>query len=393
MSRIAVILALPLEYSTSSMLRCRSIICALRDAGHQLTCFAPQPDINSKYYSADSWDGHGIATVTYAKAATADNAKTTNIVGNISIKRQVKDIARSLFRKVDVFGSTLLYLPKRKFIAQEVKKGNYDILVSFSDPMPAHMIGKYCKQRNRNIWYIQQWGDPLASDTISKTAQPVWIRKLIENSLLNPADRICYVSPFTRDEQASLFPRHAKKMVFLPTPSISYPEEKTVNQKTNPALCVGYFGSYNSSARNLLPFYKAAQQHPEIQFRIIGDSDLSLEPCGHITILQRIPPDQLNEYVRETDVLVCLMNHKGNQIPGKVYHDASLSKDILLIKDGEYGDAIQEFFEKYEHYTFVENDADSISAALEKYQREGVPVRRPVEAFSAKNVAEKLIEQ
>lgn len=57
-------------------------------------------------------------------------------------------------------------------------------MITFSDPMPAHIIEKYCKKHNKSIRYIQQWGDPLASDTISKIAQPVWLRKIIENSLL-----------------------------------------------------------------------------------------------------------------------------------------------------------------------------------------------------------------
>lgn len=125
---------------------------------------------------------------------------------------------------------------------------------------------------------------------------------------------------------------------------------------------------------------------------IIGDSDLTLESTDNISIINRIPPDELNGYMKKVNVIVCLMNLKGNQIPGKVYHDASSTKDILFIKDGEYGDAIQAYFEKYDHYTFVDNTTLSIDAAIRHYLHNGVPVREPVKDFEASSIAKKLIE-
>ncbi len=109
-------------------------------------------------------------------------------------------------------------------------------------------------------------------------------------------------------------------------------------------------------------------------------------------ITGRVAPNVVAEYMTKVNVIVCLMNKKGGQIPGKVYHDASSKKDILLIKDGEYADEIQNFFEKYGHYTFVENNVEAIDIAIDNYVVNGVPVRKPVEEFKAVNVAKKLIE-
>ncbi len=218
MSRIAIVLALPMEYNTSSMLRCKTIISALARQGHFVKCYFPRPDINSKYYSSKPVDLGKIEIQRYGKVIQS-GAPSEKAVRQAGIKSKLKSKARQLFRKIDVFGSTLLLLPNRKEIAQDISQGNFDILISFSDPMTAHMIGKYCKQKNPHIRYIQQWGDPLASDTISKIAQPVWMRKIIERSLLKPADRVCYVSPFTHEEQKVLFPKFADRMIFLPTPS------------------------------------------------------------------------------------------------------------------------------------------------------------------------------
>ena len=386
MAKIAIILVLPLEYNTSSMLRCRSIIAALATMGHTIKCYCPNPDPGSKYYSKESADLPGVEVFRFhriVKSARGHQERKSR-----TLKSIMKTAAMGLFHKVDVFGSTLLYLPERKSVSADISKGRFDILLSFSDPMPAHMIGKYCKKHNPQIRYIQQWGDPLASDTISKISQPVWMRKLIEESLLKPADRVCYVSPFTCAEQKKIFPKQAEKMIFLPTPSLEYSEEDLDIK----GISVGYFGSYNSVARNLMPFYEAAQKNESVNFCIIGDSDVKLESTNNISVINRVSPQELDNYMKTINVIVCLMNHKGNQIPGKVYHDASSKKDILFIKDGEYGNAIQDFFQKYDHYTFVDNNVDAIDQAIKKYVAEGVPERKPVEHFKAENVAKRLIE-
>lgn len=396
MKKIAVILVLPIEYNTSSMLRCKAIIKGLVELGHKVKVYCPYPDVNSKYYDPNNSGIDGIEVYRFGKNTTKTNVVKLNTentmqkkVGSKSpIKAVVKNIALGLFRKVDVFGATLLYLPERKVISKDISNGSFDIMLSFSDPMPAHMIAKYCKKHNRQLRYIQQWGDPLTSDTISKIAQPVWLKKIVEVSLLKPADKACYVSPFTCEEQKVLFPQFKDKIIFLPTPSIEYEED---NEKIE-GMNIGYYGSYNSIARDIKPFYEAAKRNPEVNFYIVGDSDLKLDSTENISIIGRVAPDKLNEYMKKTNVIVCLMNLKGNQIPGKVYHDASSTKDILFIKDGEYGDQIQKFFGKYNHYTFSDNTCDSIDEAIKGYIANGVPVRKPVDDFRFVRIAEKLIE-
>ena len=211
--------------------------------------------------------------------------------------------------------------------------------------------------------------------------------KWVENMLLKPANKVCYVSPITLTTQKKLFPDQAGKMFFLPTPSLSYDQ----NNREHNKLTLGYFGSYYSIARNIMPFYEAAKLNQSVDFLIIGDSDIALSSTENIKVINRVPPEELKMYMQKIDVIVCLMNSKGNQIPGKVYHDASSEKDILFIKDGEYGDDIQSFFEKYEHYTFADNTVDSINDAIIRYIKNGVPIRKPVVDFQASVVAKSLI--
>ena len=389
MARIAVILVLPIEYNNSSMLRCRSIMLALSALGHYIKCYCPNPDIESKYYSANNNIIHNNIEIYRYKRQPYRNTIDTNRKISVfkKIKLLLKKTALYFYHKIDVFGSTVLYISERKAVSEDISKGNFDTLLSFSDPMPAHLIANYCKKHNPDLKYIQQWGDPLASDTISKIALPVWIRKIIESYMLNLADRICYVSPLTYEEQKRLFPAYATRMIFLPTPSLGY-KDKNINKDM---ISVGYFGSYNTSARNILPFYNAAKENPDVAFYIIGDSDLRLESTENISVINRLSPRELEKYMARINVIVCLMNRKGNQVPGKLYHYASSTKDILLIKDGEYGQAIQDFFARYDHYTFTDNTTDSIDAVIKNYLTHGIPERKPVTDFRPDRIAENLI--
>lgn len=391
MKKIAVILALPIEYSSSAMLRCKGVIEGLRTMGNEVVCFSPRQGAKSLYADGiDKIEETGI--IRYGKPLVSGMTLYENINRRKGIRTSAIKLMYKWFKKFDIFGASIINISYRKMISAEIKKGGFEYIVSFSDPFTAHLIGKYCKKHNKKMKYIQQWGDPLSNDIISKTALPVFVRKIMEADMIKYADRICYVSPFTLLEQKKMFRKYAHKMIFTPTPGLSYGEDLIQKDKKGGKLRIGYFGSYYSSARNLKPFYQASRRAKDVVVYIIGDSDIDLESGDGVVIHQRIDKEKLEYYIKDCDVLVCLMNLKGNQIPGKVYHDALLTKDILFIKDGEYGDDIQNFFDKYHHYTFVSNDENKILHAIENYKMKGAPIRKPVEDFIPVNIAGKMMD-
>jgi len=103
-------------------------------------------------------------------------------------------------------------------------------------------------------------------------------------------------------------------------------------------------------------------------------------PC--IGLDQRTPH---HCYTVDKHILAVVKNINAN--PKLVGYD----KDILLIKDGEYGQTIQDFFARYDHYTFAENTTDSIDAVIKNYLTHGVPERKPVADFRPDRIAENLI--
>lgn len=91
--------------------------------------------------------------------------------------------------------------------------------------------------------------------------------------------------------------------------------------------------------------------------------------------IPRVSHQGTEEYGSKVDVLVCLMNRRGTRILGKTFSYAGTSKEILVILDGENKESIKSHFEKYNRYTFVDNDREAIYAQLVKCIDEGVPIR------------------
>lgn len=382
MKKAIIILTQPIEANTSSMIRSRNIIKEIPSYGYKTICYSPYSDnVNELEFILPN-----VEIRRYGKVNYVANFKES-LERKVSLKYKILKFMYKLYKKVDIFGASIQYLKYTHLILDEVKNEKPDILLTFSDPMTSHIIGRKCRKYANK--YVQQWGDPLATDTISKIGLPVWLRKIIEKTLIKKADRVCYVSPFTCDEQKKLYGKYANKMIFLPTPSIEY---QNIKKEKHDKLKIGYFGSYNLIARDIRPLYEAVSKNKNIELFLIGNSDLNLKTKENITVIDRISQTELDKYFYEMDILVCVLNSKGNQIPGKMYHYAGSYKEILVIKDGEFGNEIEKFFMKYNHYSFVDNDKNKISLILNNYVEKGIPEREPVLEFSANRIAKCLIQ-
>lgn len=379
--KIIVILAQPIEYNTSSMIRTRNIMNALSDLGYNLVCFSPFADNKNIYYSTDDGHRENIKIVQYGTKISREQHKQNET----GLKGKFMSLLYKRYKRYDLFGSSIFCVKYRKKIAIAVEK--CDIILTFSDPKTAHILGGYIKKKNPHLTYVQQWGDPMADDITGTSKLPYFLKKWIEKKLLARADKICYVSPVTMESQKLLFPELTEKIYFTPTPC----EKIIYNKKMGKTIKIGYVGSYHSVARNIIPFYNAAKSVPQIQFEFIGDSELELEETENIKVCGRQPHHMLEEYIKSYDVLVCLMNHHGTQIPGKIFNYAGTDKEILVIQDGEYGNKIKTYFEKYNRFVFVDNKEREIIKILHQYLRDGIKQRTPLDDFMPESAARQLI--
>ena len=383
--KILIISCLPEEYNNSSML-CVSLLCkGFVENGNTVAVASPKPDENNRYYNPDYvFDEH----ITHIRFGRRVPKKTENT--EREVRNGLLQILLSVYRKTDLFGRSITNLKFVDELTDKIISCGFtpDIIISTSDPKSSHLLCNKIKKKNLfKCPFVQYWGDPLALDIANQSILPVWIKKIIEKSILKQADVVAYVSPLTTNEQKKVFRRYAGKMIFSPTPC----EIKEYEGTKNPYV-VGYFGSYNSSVRNIMPLYNAVASNSKIKLYIIGDSDVKLESKSNIIIIDRVPAAELEKYYAECGIIVDLMNHKGAQIPAKIYRDAGTNKEVLLITDSKRSDEIVDFFGRFERYSLCSNIASEISTVLDRYIDEGIPQRKPLHEFEYVTVSQKLLD-
>lgn len=238
----------------------------------------------------------------------------------------------------------------------------FEYLISLSTPASSHLLAHLLLSSGhvKAEHWIQIWEDPWFSDVYGYSKEKMVYKE--EKRLLNMAERVCYVSPVTLNNQKRLFSESAEKMFWEPVPAYySYPEETAVSEKN----WFGYFGDYSLPARNLMPFYNAANKC-EINLTICGHSNINLNSTDKIQVHPRLPLEKLRPYEEKADILVFLCNQKGGQIPGKIYQYAATSKTILFILDGttEEKKVIRDYFEPLNRFVFCDNTESDIEQAI-----------------------------
>ena len=283
-----------------------------------------------------------------------------------------------------------------KFVrtAQRFKSAQqFDFVISLSTPVTSHLLThKLIKKKHiKSTHWIQIWEDPWYTDAYGFNGKEK-IREE-EARLLSFAEKVCYVSPLTLQNQQRLYPESAHKMFWQPLPSY-YDEDSTVAYCSY-ELVFGYFGAYYSASRDLKPFYEAAVE-TDISVNICGDPSNLFAPTRNIKIYPRLTLDKLKPIEDSTNVLIFLCNRTGGQIPGKIYQYSATTKTILFILDGteEEKTVLRDYFEKYNRYVFCENTVESIKEAIEKIKNNdlGGITNTPINSFSPELIVEKILK-
>lgn len=320
---------------------------------------------------------------TPSAAAVADSSATT---AKISLKRRIKDFVLSLY---GVHGIYATFVRKaQKFRSNEC----FDYVLSISTPVTSHLITHNLLKAGhiKAKHWIQIWEDPWYSDAYGFNGAEK-IRKE-EARLLSFAEKVCYVSPLTLENQKRFYPESAHKMFWQPLP-FYYQSEKTPTHEG--ANRYGYFGDYAPVARNLAPFYDAAKQ-AGIEVNICGNPSNLFASTERIHIHPRLTLDKLKPIEDNTNVLIFLCNRKGGQIPGKIYQYSATNKTILFIMDGteEEQRVLKEFFGKFNRYVFCQNTVDDIARAIQMIESGdfGGVENRPLQDFDPTVTIENILK-
>ena len=318
----------PIDATFSASFRNRAVIKGFIELGHTVNILTVYPYDQSIIIDETE-------CINELEIVRLDKMSDQNDNGQISIvnkgkKNLLTKIVRSIYHRIFPFDSSFFLL--KNIDVNNLPKNEYDIVISSSDPKTSHLaaIRLFNKGLKTGKW-IQYWGDPLTFDMTSRLIYPKLVVKKIEFNIIKRADKIIYVSPLTKIEQAKIFRNISEKMSFLPIP---YEKAKLFSTTNNEKYIIGYHGFYNKAVRNIIPLYDAVNEmNGNVQLDIVGSSDMTLKSTANVKVYANT--NKIEEFESKTDLFAVVLNLHGNQLPGKLYHLAATNRPIMVILDGE----------------------------------------------------------
>ena len=352
--RVLLVTLRAFEVNSSVTISNMGLLRGLVESGCEVDLLMPSISQNLTQYDSvkDAYKGVTVIRI-------GGNAAYESLVAgkNNRIKKVLVDALRVIFYKISLFDNTIGLVKKAD--AGILDGTMYDLVISTSDPKTSHIyVQRLIEQGLKYGVWVQHWGDPLCMDITKKSIYPnSYIRKR-EAQLFGSADLLVYVSPLTLLSQKEIFPSFKEKMRFVPLP---YYMDKRYPQTENEKLTLGYFGDYSSKIRDIMPLYSLCRQNNNYNLIIAGGSDLSLEAQNNIKVLPRMAQEEVDKYEEKCDILVCVCNRSGTQIPGKIYYYSATNKPILVILDGDYKNQIEEYLSAFHRFELCDNTCESIN--------------------------------
>lgn len=360
--RILIVTAYSLHLNTSGILQNLIIIDGLKRLGHNIDVLTTEISTTHEAYD-DSLSLKDIDNYYELKMPTIYSSLRTKKKQN-KIVSYIKKIIKNIYNEVQVIDGYAV--AANNLDALNITASKYDCVLSFSDPKSSHVIAQRFieKYHLEALPWIQYWGDPLYYDISRKKKKFLeGLVKRTEYNLIKDATKVVYATPFTSSQQKRMFKVFADKIDYA---TQGYWKDYSVLEKANnETFTVGYFGSYSPNTRNIMPLYDAVTEMKDVCMKI-GGSGLPLKSNNNVKIMGRLRHEDVRNAEQSCDLLICLLNSCGTQIPGKLYYYASINKPLLVIVDGENGQEMKEFLSHYNRYEFCNNDTQSIKNAIQE---------------------------
>lgn len=382
--KILFVSSSPLEYNCSANMRNNALLLGLYKNGHDI--YTLTPEVQNDFVDYDDKLKNDFFKKKYYIPLGTIHSKITVKKGKKTFINNLKLFVYKTLRKMRVYDFKASL--KNKIADVEIDE-SFDIVISSSDPKSSHLLAESLIKQNKKITkkWIQYWGDPFAIDINNHSYLPRFVFKKEEKRLISLCDKVVYVSPFTLSKQQELYPKYKYKMTFEPIP---YLKTKIYEKKINKEFTIGYFGDYYTKDRNIINIYNVCKSN-NYKLLVTGNSDLHFENTDKITFYGRMKKEVVEKFESECDVLVCICNKQGTQLPGKIYHYAATNKAILIILDGDYSSKIKDYLNGFNRFYFCENNVDSINQKIDEILNEKKDFE-PVKELFCKEISKKIIK-
>ncbi|MBR3860362.1 MAG: hypothetical protein IKM84_00535 [Oscillospiraceae bacterium] len=380
-NRVLVIKFSPIKALSSSMLRTLAVVKGLLTKGYTVDMLTLQTSA-THVINEQEYDFLKEVHLVYANPNRAYNAIVSG--AKSGVKQKVVGLLRRLFHAFSFYDYTGSIAKKVKLSL--LPSSEYEYVIAVSDPKTTHIAARNLIQQGLQYnKLIQYWGDPMFGDITLKSIYPGFVYKMLERRMLGMADKIVYTSPFTLEEAQRLYPNYRERMSYTPT---AYLEEKNFPPHGG-RYTVGYYGDYPARVRNIMPLYEACEEmQDKLNLNIVGNTDFELAETDTIKIY---PRGNISAFEVRTDLLVCILNKSGTQIPGKLYHYAAYNKPVLVIEDGERADDMHKFIQSFGRYYTCRNKKEEIIQRITEIMNHN-ETWTPCDQMSPNRVTERILE-
>ncbi len=399
-----------LEVNCSANIRNRGVIYGLLAQGHKVDTCSLEKNKKSIRYDESVTELDGILNYRFFvtpnpwyerfRARKKGSELSKDVFADKKTKIQTGRLKRWCRAQIkNVFSILNLYDMQKVNVRQirnlKIDVSAYDVILSSSDPKSAHLFGyEMWKRAGGGIPWVQYWGDPMYDDITASCGHIKKARmKREEKRLLEKASVVVYTSPFTLKKQQQLYPNEKSKMCYTVQACMEAEDGLAAKKEKRADITIGYFGDYHSRVRNLSNLFQAADSF-RVPLVVCGSGEDKME-SPFIEYYPRLDSKEMKKMEEQADVIVCVCNRRGTQIPGKIYYESGRQKPIIIIVDGEYQEQMKQFFYSFGRYIVCENRVQAIQKAMIQAKEEVKQGRHyavPVE-MQPVTVADKILKK
>ncbi len=275
------------------------------------------------------------------------------------------DLARRIWRAVRwPDWACLWYAPARQKALELSAAGQYDRLVSVSDPFTSHLVALAAHRAWPRVPWLVDIGDPFSLQERPPVNNPLLYGRLnrrMERRVLAAARVVTVTAPAVRERYLSAFPEAAAKIVVIPPLYAPPPRAAAVAVfPVDGRLRLLWVGTLYRAVRDPRPLFElfrrlcAGSLGDRVELHLMGDTG----DCGEIVESARrsfdgrlivhgiVPRATALAAARQVACLVNIGNATESQLPSKLAEYAASGRPILNL-EGSDADTSRAFLAGY----------------------------------------------
>ncbi|PDZ09424.1 hypothetical protein CON70_22500 [Bacillus pseudomycoides] len=265
-----------------------------------------------------------------------------------------------------------------------IKKNKVDIIISTHETPSCHLAGLKLKKNNPEVKWITYWSDPWTFEYYRSRESLLKrnVEKWLERNVVKKSDKFLFTTEETRDLYISSYsiPKSRTAIVYRGFEEYSRENSKKfIGLLKKDKINLVHTGEIYTELRDTRPLIEALKALEEeerdifdqINIVLVGGVDnlkikKELKDIKCVSLLSRVPYEEAQDYMHNSDGLLLWGNKHGCQIPGKVYEYFGVKLPILTILANNQ-DPVGKLMKDVDKGPIIYNNAQEIKEMIKEF--------------------------